>query len=254
MKTQPTLTIAYSTLADRVGNIVLPEQRADREVLIIVQNLGRIALFDMPNRADVRVVELISRGVAKSRNEALRQARGKYLLFADDDIVFKEDGIAAVIDYMDLHSEVAFVLGQAVDQHGQLRKNYPTKPTRLHRYNSAKAATYEMVVRVKAAEDKNVWFDERFGAGENNYLGDEYIFISDLILAGLRCDFLPATLAVHPEVSSGSQWGTDRDLIARAAIFTRVFGRLAPAMRLAFGLKHLGREFDLPKLIRFIIG
>jgi len=250
----PLLTIAYSTLADRVGNIVLPEQRDDREVLIIVQNLGGIALFNVPRRDDVRVVELPNRGVAKSRNEALRQAKGKYLIFADDDIVFLEDGLAAAIAHLEENSNVAFVLGQAVDENGKLRKNYANKAEHLTRFNSAKAATYEMIVRVEAADRANVWFDEDFGAGAVNYLGDEYIFIADLIKAGLHCDFVPATLAIHPEVSSGSVWGTEADLAARAVIFTRVFGAWAPLIRAGFGLKHLGRELNLGSLLRFIRG
>ncbi len=250
----PLLTIAYSTLADRVGNIVLPEQRDDREVLIIVQNLGGIALFDVPQRDDVRLVELANRGVAKSRNEALRQAKGKYLIFADDDIVFLEDGLATALAHLEAHRDVAFVLGQAVDESGKLRKNYATKIERLTRFNSAKAATYEMIVRVEAANRANVWFDEEFGAGAINYLGDEYIFIVDLIKAGLRCDFVPATLAIHPEVSSGSVWGTEAGLAARAIIFTRVFGGWAPLIRAGFGLKHLGRELNLRSLLRFIKG
>lgn len=250
----PLLTIAYSTLADRVGNIVLPEQRADREVLIIVQNLGGIALFNVPQREDVRVVELPNRGVAKSRNEALRQASGKYLIFADDDIVFLEDGLATALAHLEANRDVAFVLGQAVDESGKLRKNYATKVERLTRFNSAKAATYEMIVRVEAAFQANVWFDEEFGAGAVNYLGDEYIFIVDLIKAGLRCDFVPATLAVHPEVSSGSVWGTEADLAARAVIFTRVFGAWAPLVRAGFGAKHLGRELNYTRLWRFIKG
>lgn len=251
---RPLLTIAYSTLADRVGNIVLPEQRADREVLIIVQNLGGIALFNVPRREDVRVVELPNRGVAKSRNEALRQAKGKYLIFADDDIVFLEDGLAAALAHLEENGNVAFVLGQAVDENGQLRKNYATKVERLTRFNSAKAATYEMIVRIEAAGQANVWFDEEFGAGAPNYLGDEYIFIVDLIKAGLHCDFVPATLAIHPEVSSGSVWGTEADLAARAVIFARVFGAWAPLIRAGFGLKHLGRELNFGSLLRFIKG
>lgn len=248
------LTIAYSTLADRVGNIVLPEQRDDREVLVIVQNLGGIALFDLPQRSDVRVLELQSMGVAKSRNEALRQAKGKYLIFADDDIIFKEDGLAAAVDYLELNPKVAFVLAQAVDEHGRLRKKYATAPTRLTSFNSAKAATYEMLVRVSASREKQVWFDESFGAGATNYLGDEYIFIVDLIKAGLRCMFLPATVAVHPAVSSGSIWGTERDLRARAVIFSRVFGVWAPFIRAAFGARHLGRELNFSRFLRFIRG
>jgi hypothetical protein len=65
---------------------------------------------------------------------------------------------------------------------------------------------------------------------------------------------VPATLAIHPEVSSGSVWGTEAGLAARAIIFTRVFGGWAPFIRAGFGLKHLGRELNLRSLLRFIKG
>ena len=107
---------------------------------------------------------------------------------------------------------------------GRLRKRYPRRSARLHRWNSGKAATYEMIVRRAALSTAGVRFDEEFGAGAEKYLGDEYILIADALRRGLRCRFFPHVVAVHPRTSSGSGFGTARDAAARAAVFERVFG------------------------------
>jgi glycosyltransferase involved in cell wall biosynthesis len=242
------LTVGYSVLADRAKNIT-PPQNADWELLIITQ--GGEAAKRFPQ---AKQLSLETTGVAKSRNAAIENASGEYLVFADDDIIFSEHGLQEAITYLDQNQDVSLVLCRASDTEGKLRKNYPQEIEVLGLFNSAKAATYEMIVRVADVKKFGVRFDERFGAGVENYLGDEYIFIVDLIRAGGRARFLPVTIASHPEVSSGSGWGTKRDRVARAKVFSRVFGPLAPAARLAFGLRRLRELGGLGNLVRFVFG
>src|SRR4051812_38714360 len=144
--TEPLLTIGYSVLAKRAPAIRLPEGRPDVEVLVVVQGAGdgRIP-DDAPRRDDVRYELLASRGVTKSRNAVLDGARGRYVLFADDDIVFHEEGVRSVLVELERNPDLALVLGIAVDEGGRLRKPYPSRPVRLSRWNSGKAATYEIM-------------------------------------------------------------------------------------------------------------
>ena len=246
------LTIGYSTLAQRAKNISFPVKRDDREFIVIVQspNESEPAL----DIQEEHLIRLKSRGVAKSRNAALRNASGKYLLFGDDDVTFKESGIEEILSYFDTHPECAIVMAQAVDETGALRKSYPPKAHSLTRFNSAKAATYEMMVRVDAIRKRGIKFDENFGAGVENYLGDEYIFITDALKQGLKGVFLPVTVAVHPKDSSGSGWGSQRDLTARAAVFSRVFGPIAPVIRALFLFKSRKGKVGFVNAARFIIG
>ena len=247
------ITIAYSTLAARAANIALPVTRADQEVLIIVQSPDGTTHPAPPARDDVRVVHLEGKGVAKSRNAAIDNAHGEYLVFADDDIEFDLNSLDAITDHFE-QCTCSLVLGQAVDPAGTLRKKYPLDPQWLNRMNSAKAATYEMVIHVPAIKARGIRFDENFGAGATNYLGDEYIFIVDMIKRGLKAHFLPITMAVHPTDSSGSGWGTREDLRARSAIFSRVFGPLAFVMRAAFISRHRDKVSGLGDYARFICG
>jgi hypothetical protein len=146
------------------------------------------------------------------------------------------------------------VLGIAVDEGGRLRKPYPSRTLRLTRWNSGKAATYEIMLRRDAFARAGVRFDERFGAGvDPHYLGDEYILIADAIRAGLECRFLPVVMAMHPTVSSGAGWGTERDARARSAIFGRVFGSTAPLARLAFVARSPRRFGSAALSARFVL-
>lgn len=250
------LTIGYSALSDRVAGIKPPE--GDFDLLLVVQNDRGLSWKDkLPDALKgSRAVtdELKSLGVAKSRNRVIELSETDYLVFADDDIEFVDAGLREAIDYLDNNPQVALVLAQAASPSGGLRKPYRSKQERLTKLNSARAATYEMIIRVSTIKDLGIRFDESFGAGVENYLGDEYIFIADLISAGGKGVFLPITIATHPEVSSGSGWGTERDRKARAKVFTRVFGALAPVVRLAFGIRRLGLLGGLGNLMRFVFG
>ena len=256
---QKLLTFGFSTLASRVGNITFPKEQADREILIIVQNpegrawAGR-DLSDIALRQDIQVIELASVGVAKSRNEAIDRANGKYLIFSDDDIQFVEQGLVEAIDYLEQNPDVDMILGAAINEKGEKRKNYPNQVVPLTKFNSAKAATYEMLIRVEAIRSKGIRFDEEFGAGAKNYLGDEFIFIADLIDAGGKGVSHPAVLAIHPDESSGSRWGSAKDFNARLAIFDRVFGTGAFVIRLGFALRRTKELGGLQNAIRFALG
>ncbi len=250
MSDRPTLTIAYSTLPARLKGITYPEQRSDRELLVLVQNVDENSYVFTEKSA--KLVELKNKGVAKSRNAALDRASGEFLLFGDDDMQFIEPGIEAALAYFKSNPDCAIILAQAIDETGELRKKYPSEVTPLKLTNCAKAATYEMLVRVDALREKKIRFDENFGAGAANYLGDEYILIADALRAGLRGVHLPVKLAIHPKDSSGSKWGTEGDLAARAKVFSRVFGWKAPIYRAAFLVRTSNPWPGLGKALRFI--
>jgi hypothetical protein len=247
------LTIGYSALADRLGNIVKPEVKLTHDIFISIQDPNN-SNVSLPANFQYRSSTSSEVGVAKSRNTVLKNTKTKYLLFADDEVIFLSDGIESAISYLEANPGYDMVLAQAIDSNGSLRKVYPKAESELTKFNSAKAATYEMIVRVEAIKSKGIYFDENFGAGAKNYLGDEYIFITDLIKKGGAAVFLPVTIAIHPQDSSGSRWGTDADLQARAQVFQRVFGRSAPLIRAAFFVQNFQKFGGLRNMGKFIIG
>jgi len=247
------LTIGYSTLADRLSNITPPKVDLPHEVFISIQNPQKVE-FNLPTNFDFQYIKSEDKGVTKSRNLVLNQVKTKYLLFADDDITFISKGIESAVSYLEANPNCDLVLAQAMDTEGVLRKAYPKREVELTRFNSARAGTIEMIVRVDSVRSKGVAFDENFGAGAQNYLGDEYIFITDLLKAGGSATFLPITIAIHPEDSSGSLWGTEPDLRVRARVFQRVFGGFAPLIRAGFYLKNFQKFGGFKNFTNFVIG
>lgn len=243
------LTIGYSTLANRAKSIKFLDAVDN---LVIVQNPdgSNLPHFD----SAVRVFELKNLGVAKSRNAAIANTKTDYLLFGDDDIKFSESGIASAVSFLNRNLDISILLMQAVDESGKLRKTYPANSHPLKLTNSAKAATYEMMIRVSDIKSAGIKFDENFGAGAPNYLGDEYIFIADAIRAGLKGQFEPIVIATHPTESSGNLRNSAIDRSARAKIFSRVFGVWAPVMRFLFLIKPPFKKFGFINSILFIFG
>jgi glycosyltransferase involved in cell wall biosynthesis len=239
------LTVGYSTLASRVKNLQLPKPSELFEVLVSVQ------LDASYEKKKVETIELESVGVTKSRNAVIDKVSTEYLVFADDDIEVIPNGLRQVVEYLDHHPDVSLVLAR-VNAGDKPRKKYPEELTALTKLNSAKAATPEMVIRVKDIKQAGVSFDEEFGAGAKNFLGDEYIFVSDCLSAGLKAVALPIPIATHDELSSGSEWKTPESIAARAKVFSRVFGGLALFPKIGFAYKNFNNFGSVRNVLKFL--
>jgi len=246
------VTLGFSSLVERVPNIAVPASAAGAEVLVITQSrAGQDAAVVLPQGLDARLIQLDSVGVAKSRNAALDHAGRHYLLFADDDITVQPEGVRAAADAL-RSSGAAIALARAVDETGELRKAYPDGTVPLTKINSAKAATYEMLVDVEQVRAAGIRFDERFGAGATNYLGDEYIFIADALRAGLTGLSVPYVVATHPTESSGSRWSTGGDLEARAKAIERAWNGRATLAKGGFAWRNRKRFDGVGAIVRFV--
>ena len=248
--TEPALTIAYSVLSEGLSRIALPPARPDTEILMLVQGTGGVA----PKRSDVRVIRLDSTGVTASRNAAIREATGEVLVFGEEDVTWLPDGLADILATFEDNPRLAVFLGRAQDETGSLRKRYPAFREPATIWNSARVGTIELAVRPALIRRADVWFDEDFGAGTTNFLGDEYIFVADANRAKLKCDYFPITFSQHPQDSSGTRFGTDADARARSRVFDRVFGWFAPVMRAAMWIRNPRRFGSLARGVRFVTG
>ncbi|MBC7463466.1 MAG: glycosyltransferase [Actinobacteria bacterium] len=257
MNEVPRITIGYSTLASRVENILFPSLSFPHSILISVQNPGS-SRFTIPRSlTNVSVVESKETGVTKSRNKVVENTSTDYLIFADDDATIDAEGLATIISYLDSHPACDLVTAITTNESGLARKRYAIREENLTLFNSAKVGTIEMVLRVASAKSRRLHFDENFGAGSANPLGDEYIFISDLLKSGGQAVFLPVVLASHPDESSGANTeGVENShtLTARAKVFTRVFGWKSPFVRAYFYLRRERKGRTFPEFIRFVRG
>lgn len=248
---EPQLTIGYSVLADRLKNLVYPSFTIPHKVLVSVQNPTKTKFV---KNSQVKYLESSDIGVTKSRNLVLSNCDSEILVFGDDDAVFLEDGIRKCVEYFTSNPNIDLILAQSINKSGVLRKKYKNKSYKLNKFNCAKAGTIEIMVRASSAKIKRITFDEEFGAGTKKFLGDEYIFITDLLKIGGNAVFLPITIAAHPSQSSGVTSYNQTTMQARAKVFNRVFGFWAPLVRALFFIKNFRKTGNLSDFLKFIIG
>ncbi|MEZ4791903.1 MAG: glycosyltransferase [Gelidibacter sp.] len=189
-------------------------------LLIINQTTPELLLAS--NKPNIRVINSFERGLSKSRNLALQNAKGDIVLIADDDIVFEEGFFKHILQSFKLKTEAAMITFIAMNLDGTPYRNY-RKSAHWHDFKSIHdVISWEIAFRVQRIKDLNIQFDENFGLGSIFQTGEEYIFVRDVLIAGGKCYFENVPIVSHPEYSSGKDEGSDRLVYARAAIQYKV--------------------------------
>ena len=262
----PALTVAFSTrgaralgldpavwpAADGLDYLVLAQEADPAPAPPAAPLAAHLATLEA--RADVAVARLATTGLARSRNAALDRARGEILLIADDDVTHVEGAFDAIRSYFRDHPRVDLLVGLSLDAAGAPRRR-PVR-ARLTPWNAGRSASHEIAVRLAPVRAAGVRFDEGFGvgAGTASFLGEEYIFLTDCLRAGLAGEHRPLPVSVHPAPSSGAIWSGPAAARARAAAIARVFGGWAPLARAAYAARNARRFGSARDLLTFLRG
>jgi hypothetical protein len=258
----PSLTVAVSTRGARALGPAARAWPAEAGVdyLLLVQEADADpavgpALDRLAARPDAAVLRLGSTGLSRSRNAALDAARGELVLLADDDVTHPPGAYDGIRRFFAANPGLDLFVGRSLDPEGRPRKR-PLPRRRLTRLNAARASSHEIALRLARVRAAGVRFDEGFGVGAGTAasLGEEYVFLADALAAGLAGVHHPLPVSVHPAESSGFLWEGAGQARARALVFSRVFGRAAPVVRLAFALKNARRFAGLGDLAAFLRG
>lgn len=183
-----------------------------------------------------------SRGLSLSRNEALRLCDTKYLLFADDDVTHIDEGVQQIVDEFE-RTGADILTFMIRTPEGIPFKHYKDHPFKHNRSSLFKVNSIEIAVKVNAVRSAGLRFDPRFGLGAQYPTGEEIIFLQDACRVGLDIRFSPINIVVHPKESSGSNLlGNDVLILAKGAMFVRIFGIFAYLYCIAFSLKHFRKS------------
>jgi glycosyltransferase involved in cell wall biosynthesis len=232
----PSITIAYSTLGARLKILTLPDQSSGVDYLVLVQKSNGDVPVYLSKREDVEIKFLNNVGLSYSRNAALRDARGDLLVFMDDDLVLDLDGVRALADRFVRDPFLGFAAGWRRSYFEE--QSVPPVEAPLGRFNSGRICAPELMVRPSMIADKFLRFDTAFGLGAQYGLGEEYIFVTDMLKAKIKGVSVPIIVGDHPDESTGQIWDDPALMNARMAMIKRVFGRGFFFMRLAYLWRH----------------
>lgn len=247
------VTVAISTIGERLAGLALPAPHPGIDYLVLVQKPGGVACPEaIAARADVAVHVLDTIGLSRSRNAAFDHASGALLVFADDDMTLEPEGFCRLARVFAAEPAIDFAAGWRSDR---LPGAGPRgRRHRLHHFNAGRVCAPELIVRRAAIEAAGLRFDPAFGLGARFGLGEEYVFVTDALKAGLSGVSLPVAVGQHPSESTGDNWQRADLMQARLAMLSRVFGRWAPAMRLLYALRYRRRIGGPGRLLAFALG
>ena len=152
-------------------------------ILIINQTTGNNQLeSDFEN---VRVINTTELGLSKSRNMALKQARKKIVLIADDDVVYLKDFGEHIIQSFNRQTDADFISFKTiVNENGKPFRNYVKVPRVLKKKELRRILSIEMCF--KKGSIKQARFNEWFGLGAKFPNMSNQFFLKDLWQQGLK--------------------------------------------------------------------
>ena len=138
--------------------------QADREEIAIEGN--------------VKMVTTATRGVGLNRNIAILAADSELVLFADDDVVYKDDMPEQVVKAFDENPQAdVLIFGMDIVKDGKVREKRHLKSRRLRVWNSMRFGTYTIAARRLSLVRHSIMFHRYFGGGCPFSSGEDSLLI-----------------------------------------------------------------------------
>jgi glycosyltransferase involved in cell wall biosynthesis len=220
-------------------------------VIINQTQIGNDLVSTFPS---IRVINSYEKGLSKSRNLALENAKGKILLIADDDEVFLENFDSKMVEAYNKYPNSASITFEIEKEHGFKYRKYPVKETFLSNYLALfNCLSIEISLNKAVFNKLNISFDENFGLGSTFNMGEEAIFLVDIYNKKQQILFYPEVIAIHPSISTNDKLNFKERYYIQGAFLARLFKfgfYFQMATKLFFDLKQKKINFrQLPLAI-----
>lgn len=178
------------------------------------------------------------KGVGRSRNLALLYAEAQFLLFADEDIRYREGYAQAISQEFEQHPEADMILFNVRQSEG--RETYHNNDFgRVRWYSCGRYPAYSICVRKKKLQEAGVMFSLLFGGGAEYSNGEDSLFLQECLRKKLRIYHSP--IEIGYEIARKSTWFdgyTEKFFIDRGVLYHFLYGRFAALLALRFLYKN----------------
>lgn len=173
----------------KINSDVVFANQCDRDGFNKIEFNGHIA----------KMISTTSRGLSRNRNIALAHSNqnADLILFLDDDLVLNDAYENLIIEEFEKHPEADAIKFNIHDL-SDIRKISMKKTVawkKCTRRNMSASGVCGLVIKRKTIERYSLRFHENFGAGTDNYCGEDTIFLQNLINLRIRAYLSPVDIA-----------------------------------------------------------
>ncbi len=216
---------------------LLKKMNISGKAVIINQITKDIELKNVETKK-YKLLSFKEKGLSKSRNKAISNSIADICAIADDDLNY-EDNYETIITKAYEKYPDADIIAFFVDNEDKNNVMKKYKEGRVHYLKSMKIQSSQITFRRKSIIDSGIKFDERFGAGSENYWGEENIFLFDCIKKGLKVYYIPQKLTTF-RANAGTTWDkkpSKENSTIRGKIFYRMTSVFYPILILQFAIR-----------------
>lgn len=193
--------------------------------ILIVNQITNTSINLKSEFSNIRVINSPTLGSSLNRNIAIQNAIGEIVVFADDDVTYRNDFIKTILDtYKNCDSEV--ILFKAKKNKKDYLRNYPSRAIKnISQIQTLTFGTIEITINLEKIKHKklDLEFDENFGINSFFQLGEEPIFLTDLKKQGCKLSFIPKTIVYHSEETTSTKLDNSKRFYFYGAIYYRIF-------------------------------
>lgn len=184
-----------------------------------------------------KMVTTSTRGVGRNRNTAIEAADGDILLLADDDVVYRDDMPAQVLQaFAENPRADVLVFSLDLTKNGQVFDKRCDVHRRLRVWNAMKVGACRIAVRSEALRRSGVRFHESFGGGCPFSAGEDSLFVKSCLDKGLRIYAHPYVLGTCcKDTSSWFVGYNEKYFYDKGVLVRHLFPRTAFLMAFYFG-------------------
>ena len=238
------LEILVSTMNRNTLDFLIPMfpfcHFSDFSILIVNQTeANKLLVSDFPS---IRVINSFEKGLSKSRNLALKNAIGKIVLIADDDVIYMNDFDTKIIQAYNQYDNKAVISFCIEKPNGLLFKKYsPNAKKNLSLMELFNVLSIEISLNKLILDKLGITFDENFGLGSEFQMGEEAVFLSDIKNKNQQIAFVPSVIVIHSEISSTEKIDFSKRYYVQGAFLTKVLKEdyfMGLATKLFFDVKQ----------------
>lgn len=192
-----------------------------------------------------KYLNFAERGVGLNRNNALMRADGEICLIADDDMRYV-DGYEKIVENAFLsHPDADMIIFN-------LKEKKPTryiikKEEKVGYLNYLRYGAARIAVKLKSVRENGIYFNQCFGGGTEHCHGEDNIFLTDCLKAGLKIYAVPVMLAELTEERE-STWNAgydDKFLRDQGALFKAISRKYWKLLCLQDALRRSKRYYGI---------
>ena len=213
-----TFAVLLSCMHEKDYEIIRRSNINSNCVIINQCNKNSKERITIENNKNCLWINSLERGLSKSRNMAISNAKADICLIADDDEIFVNAIESIILEAYKKIPQADIIVFDIKNY----RKNIRNKIFKFKRLQLLRVSSVQITFKKKLIKKNNIKFDVKLGAGTGNGAGEENKFLLDAYDKGLQIYHYPVNIAELKE-NNESTWfkGYNEDYFYKRGASTR---------------------------------